>query len=191
MNRVVVIGVGNVLTGDDALGPTVVSTLDAEWVMEDAVELIDGGTPGMDLATMIHDADGLIVVDTARTDGAPGTLKCWDRDALLSRQLTPRTNPHAPGLLETLWTMQLAEAGPSEVELVGIVPQATEIGVGMCDDVRAAVPAAVDACIRVLTLWGFPPQRRDPPRTPNLWWEVAVTPPGRHAEGLPTRARSR
>jgi len=190
MKQVVVIGIGNVLTGDDALGPTAVLTLDALWDLPDGVEVIDGGTPGMDLATMIADVDGLIVVDSALAEGPPGTVKSWDHETLLAKPLTPRTNPHAPGLLETLWTMRLIERGPSEVRLIGVVPAETEVGIGMCDAVRDAVPTVVRMVIDTLAEWGFEARPATPPRNPALWWEAATTPPGAHAVGRRTPAPS-
>lgn len=188
MKRVLVIGIGNVLTGDDALGPTAVVTLDALWDLPEGVEAVDGGTPGMDLATMIVDVDGLIVVDSALSEGPPGTMKSWDREVLLAKPLTPRTNPHAPGLLETLWTMRLLERGPSDVRLIGVVPAETEVGIGMCDAVRDAVPGVVRMVIDTLTEWGFDPQPAAAPREPDLWWERATTPAGARAVGLRTPA---
>jgi Ni,Fe-hydrogenase maturation factor len=137
---------------------------------------------------MIHDADGLIVIDSALADGPPGTVKSWDRDTLLAKPLTPRTNPHAPGLLETLWTLRLAERGPSEVRLIGVVPQATEVGIGMCPEVRAAVPGVVQAVVDTLVEWEFAPRLASPPRRADLWWERATTPAGARAVGARTPA---
>lgn len=169
--RVVVVGMGNVLTGDDALGPTVVRHLQAGFAPRAEVELVDAGTPGMDLAGLLADADAAIVVDTVLGDELPGTVKRWDREALLARALQPRTNPHAPGLHETLLSLELLGLGPGRVVLVGVVPRAVEVGHGLTPEVEAAVPAAVEAITQVLAGWGTPLTPLPDPPPPDLWWK--------------------
>lgn len=172
-DRVVVLGVGNVLTGDDALGPTVVRTLDAGWILDPRVDVMDAGTPGMDLTVLVGGAEGLVVVDTVLSEGPPGTLKTYDREALLARPLTPRVNPHAPGLVESLLTMELADRAPRRVCLVGVVPHATHVGVGLSPAAADAVSHAVEAVVEILSLWGLSSRRRESALPPDLWWERA------------------
>jgi hydrogenase maturation protease len=175
----VVVGMGNVLTGDDALGPTVVRMLDALWTLPPYVETVDAGTPGMDLAGLLAEVDAAIVVDTVTGDEPPGTIKRYDREQLLSRPLQPRTNPHAPGLAETLFSLDLMEAGPGAVVLIGVIPKAVEVGTPLSCRVEAALPAAVAAVVRELASLGAPPSRRRPPVKPDLWWQRSPALSGR------------
>ncbi|MDA8068788.1 MAG: hydrogenase maturation protease [Actinomycetota bacterium] len=69
----VVIGCGNLLRGDDALGPIAVRELWQHGV-PDGVRLIDGGTAGMDVAFMMRGAGRVVIVDAARTGAEPGTV---------------------------------------------------------------------------------------------------------------------
>jgi hydrogenase maturation protease len=170
----VVIGIGNVLTGDDAFGPTVVKTLEAVWALPSGVEALDAGTPGMDLVALAAGASRVIVVDTVLSAGPPGTLRVYDRDQLLAKPLTPRVNPHAPGLVESLFTLDLSGDGPTDVLLVGVVPGPTDVGVGMSAEVVAAVPRVVDVIVAALRDWGLRPRRRAEPLEADLWWEVAA-----------------
>lgn len=173
-DRTIVLGIGNVLTGDDAFGPTVVKTLEATWELPPDVEALDAGTPGMDLVALAADADRVIVVDTVLSDGPPGTLRVYDREQLLAKPLTPRVNPHAPGLVESLFTLDLAGDGPLDVLLIGVVPGPTDVGVGMSGAVEAAVPVVVDVIVDALLSRGFALRRRPDPETPDLWWQVAA-----------------
>ena len=54
MARVVVLGIGNVLNSDDGLGPFVARTLLAGWDLVGDAEVLDAGTPGMDLISLLH-----------------------------------------------------------------------------------------------------------------------------------------
>lgn len=170
LRRVVVVGLGNVLTGDDAAGPTAVRVLDAEYEMPPQVEVVDAGTPGMDLASLLADADAAVVVDSVKGDEPPGTVKLYDRAALVARPLQPRTNPHAPGLVETLLSLDFLGLGPARVLLVGVVPGPVEVGVGLSPALSAAVPALVAAVTAELEGMGLPPLRREDPAPPDLWW---------------------
>ncbi len=68
-----VIGCGNLLRGDDAVGPVLVRRL-LDRGLPDGAEVADGGTSGMDVAFRMRGADRVILVDAAATGGEPGTL---------------------------------------------------------------------------------------------------------------------
>jgi hydrogenase maturation protease len=71
---VVVIGCGNLLRGDDAVGPCLVRLLWEQGVPDTGVVLVDGGTAGMDVAFKMRGARKVIIVDAAATGSPPGTI---------------------------------------------------------------------------------------------------------------------
>lgn len=71
---VVVIGCGNLLRGDDAVGPILVRHLWEEGIPEKGVVLVDGGTAGMDVSFKMRGARKVIIVDAAATGSEPGTI---------------------------------------------------------------------------------------------------------------------
>lgn len=68
-----VIGCGNLLRGDDAVGPILVRVMH-ELGLPPGVRLADGGTAGMDVAFNMRGADHVIIIDACRTGSKPGTL---------------------------------------------------------------------------------------------------------------------
>lgn len=72
-NQVIVIGCGNILRGDDAVGPTLVRHLWEIGIPED-VTIVDGGTGGMDVAFKMRGAAKVIIIDAAATGQPPGTI---------------------------------------------------------------------------------------------------------------------
>lgn len=68
-----IIGCGNLLRGDDAVGPLLVRRL-WETDLASRVRLVDGGTAGMDVAFQMEGASEVVLVDACRTGAAPGTL---------------------------------------------------------------------------------------------------------------------
>lgn len=170
--RVVVAGLGNVLVGDDALGPWVVRTLEARFELPPSVTVIEG-TPGNDLVPHLMGADAVIVADTVTTRGAPGTIVRYRRDEILRTPPALRVNPHQPGLKDSLFTLELLGEAPGEVLLVGVIPEVLETGLGLSPSVRAAVDRVVDEVVRELARLGLPatPRADAPPVHP--WWEAS------------------
>lgn len=169
---VLVVGLGNVLMGDDGFGPYVARLLESRYTCPDRVSILDLGTPGLDLIPHLTGIDVLILVDTVRSDGPPGSLRLYDRAALLRHPPQQRTRPHDPGVEETLLALDLAGGGPSEVLLVGVIPGPVKSGVGLTPVLRAAVPRAVRAVLRELGRRGRPLRRRPVPLPADIWWEA-------------------
>jgi hydrogenase maturation protease len=169
-SRVRVIGLGNVLMGDDAFGPWVVQTLLAEYEFPGGVSVEDLGTPGLDLVPYVADADALIVVDTVRSEAPPGTLRLYRRDDILRHPPQARLSPHDPGVKEALLTAEFAGRGPREVLLVGAVPADAAMGVRLSPALREAVPLAVTEVLRELERLGRRATPRTSPLAPDIWW---------------------
>jgi hydrogenase maturation protease len=170
MSKVKVIGLGNVLVGDDAFGPHAVQTLLAEYEVGRDVEVLELGTPGFDLIPYLMGADALIVVDTVKADAPPGTLRLYDRAKIIDKPPPPRLSPHEPGLMETLLTLEMIGGAPRDVLVVGVVPRSTETGIALSPELVAAMPEAVAAVVAELTRLGHPPVRRLESGVPELWW---------------------
>lgn len=170
--RVAVLGLGNILMGDDAVGPYVLELLEAELDLPADLELRDLGTPGPELAHIVEGLDALIVIDTVRVrDGAPGEIRLLRRPDIVKGAVPERLSPHDPSLRGALLAAGLLGRSPQEVLLVGIVPGQAELGIGFTPAVQAALPKAVAAVAAELQRLGVPANRRAEPRKPDVWWE--------------------
>jgi hydrogenase maturation protease len=169
--RVGIVGLGNVLMGDDALGPTVVRVFESAYEVQEGVSVTDAGTPGLDLTPYLIDLDALILVDTVKSEGPPGALRLYRKEEILRNPPQPRLGPHDPGIKESLLTLDFSGRAPREVLLVGVIPGRVEHGVGLSEGVREAVPKACEAVAEELKRLGLPARPRSLPRCPDLWWE--------------------
>ena len=70
---VLVVGCGNLLRGDDGVGPVMIRHLWDRGVPEGA-KLVDGGTAGMDVGFQMRGAKRVVIVDASTTGVAPGTV---------------------------------------------------------------------------------------------------------------------
>lgn len=169
-----ILGLGNVLMGDDGLGPYAIEVLKAGYEFPEHVSVIDVGTPGLDLTPFLSGADEIILVDTVKSDGAPGELRLYRREQILRYAPMPRLSPHDPGIKEALISLDLAGQAPKEVFIVGVIPGSAKMGPGLTDPVRRAVPGVLAEVFRELIRHGITPTPRASVEEPNTWWEAPV-----------------
>jgi hydrogenase maturation protease len=158
-----VFGLGNVLMGDDGLGPVAVRTFEAEYIVPPDVQVIDLGTPGLDLLPWLADVDRVILVDTVKTELPPGSVRLYEKADLLRYPPTARVGPHDPGVKEALHALEFAGRAPREVALIGVVPESTAMCLHLTPTIQAAVRSAVVAIANTLARFGTPVERRPQP----------------------------
>lgn len=144
-----VIGIGNVLMGDDAAGVRVIESLRELVTREPDVlppgtRLVDGGTTGLDLLGVVADCDGLVIVDAVRLGGPTGTVVRLRHDAIQAWRV-PDFRAPAGGIDELLAVAGLMGWLPDALVLVGIEAAGIDPGMELSRPVREALPAAVDA----------------------------------------------
>lgn len=170
-DRVGVVGVGNVLMGDDGVGPHVVKVLEASYEFPPLVELVDLGTPGADLPVYLRDYDVVVVVDALDAEGEKGEVRVVQKAQLLAARPSISASPHEPGLREALHALELHGGRLRDVRLVGVVAAEFTQGAMLSRTVRAAVPRAVEEVLRQLASLGVSGSPRVSPSEPDVWWE--------------------
>lgn len=166
-----IIGLGNVLMGDDGFGPYVIEALNAGYDFPANVTVIDAGTPGLDLAPFLLGAEAVIVIDSVRSDGAPGAIRSYRRDQILAHAPQQRLGPHDPGFKQTLLTLDFAGCAPRDVLLVGAIPLRVLPIARLSPTMRAAVPGAVRAVLIELERLDAAPTPKHAPSPIAPWWE--------------------
>jgi hydrogenase maturation protease len=167
-----VLGLGNVLMGDDGFGPAAVRAFESEYATGPDVDVVDLGTPGLDLSPWLFDVDRVIIVDTVNIDSAPGTVRIYDKAGMLRHPPGPRVGPHDPGVKEALHTAELAGCAPREVVLVGVAPGRTAMDLDLTPAVAAAIPKAIEAIVDTLRRWGVEVTKRASPLQTRSWWSA-------------------
>jgi hydrogenase maturation protease len=118
--RILVLGVGNILLGDEGTGVRVIQKLEDEYVFSENVELYDGGTLGLKLLEPICRSDFAIVVDIVRGGGAPGAIyRIAEKD--LPKKIPYKSSLHELNIVETLIYAEELGNKPETV-VIGIEP---------------------------------------------------------------------
>jgi hydrogenase maturation protease len=177
MSQICLMGIGNVLMGDDALGPFVVESLQAAFELPRNVTVLDAGTPGLDLTLYLDGFDAIIAVDAlhagpGHVHGKPGEVRAFRRKDLLAGGLPIVLSPHEPTLREALFRLDVLGRCPPDVLLVGTYPERVETGTGLSPAVRAAVPFIQVQVLRELQRLGARATPRREPQPARIWWEA-------------------
>jgi hydrogenase maturation protease len=170
VNRALIGGIGNVLLGDDGIGPYVVRILESRYDFGDNVALADLGTPALDLTHQIVGLHALILVDSVASDYPAGTLLLYRKEDILRDTPAQRLDPHSPALSECLMTADMLGATPEHVLLVGIAGKVYEPESPMSVGVRNSVEAAIGAILDELLRLGYDVQKKLSPDEPAIWW---------------------
>ena len=141
--RVVVLGVGNVLMSDEGVGVHAVEALGNGYDVPDEVEIIDGGTSGMDCLDRIADADLLLIADCMRSkDKAPGTITRLE-DGQIDAWFKTKISPHQVGLSDVLAACCFHGISPKRVVLLGVQPESFDTSMSLTATVAAVLPDLV------------------------------------------------
>ena len=157
--RTLVLGLGNPLMGDDGAGVAALERLRDAWEIPAGVELVDGGTWGMNLLPLIEASSHLILIDAIRTGAAPGTLVVLERNQL-PRYFSLKLSPHQIDLREVLALAELRGLLPDDLVAVGIEPQRMEMELCLTPAVLAGLDQVIDLVVERLEWAGHRCRRR-------------------------------
>jgi hydrogenase maturation protease len=155
-SRVLILGIGNILWGDEGFGVRAVEEFHRRYVLPANVTVLDGGTQGLYLLDYVTATDRLLVFDAIDYHLPPGTLKCVEGDEVPKFTGAKKMSLHQTGFQEVLSAADLLGRCPTSLVLIGCQPLDLEAwGGSLTLPVSAALPAAIAAAITVLERWGI------------------------------------
>lgn len=150
-SQTLLLGVGNLLLSDEGVGIHVIEHLQAAYSIPAWLQIMDGGTLGLDLLAYLAGIERLILVDAVETGGPPGTIIRLENEAVpifLARHLSP----HQIGIPDMLYAARLRDLAPAQLVLWGMQPASLEIGLELSPAVAARFEAFVTAVAQELGL---------------------------------------
>lgn len=152
--KALVLGIGNLLIGDEGVGCTTVSELSRRYTLPASVECVDGGTAGFELLSMIDNKDQVILIDALRNDMAPGTVVMVEGEHV-PKAFLARTTPHQLGICDVLAAAQLCDTMPKHLTLFGIEPKQLDVGIGLSPEVEVGMEKTIRAVVDQLRHFGY------------------------------------
>jgi len=159
--RVLVLGLGNILLSDEGVGARLAARLARDFSFDGNVEVIDGGTSGMELLEPIAECDVLIVVDAVKTGKTPGTLVRLTGNAVPAFFMN-KVSPHQVALSDVLASLRLTGEYPGEVVIHGIEPESLATGLELTHTVGARRDELLGNVLEELERLGHRPRRFTP-----------------------------
>ncbi len=114
------------------------------------VEIVDGGTAGLNLLYYLEGVDRLVIIDAVETGGPPGTIVRLAGDKVPA-YMALKVSPHEITLPDFLAAAKLRDLYPREVIVWGMQPESLEVGVDLSPEVAACLPDLVNCVIAEFT----------------------------------------
>jgi hydrogenase maturation protease len=152
--RVTVLGIGNILLSDEGVGVHVIDLLKEQYAFSPGIDLIDGGTMGLDLLPLFQIRDKILIIDAVdfgKKAGHVGVLNGNDIPSVLNSKLSV----HHIGLSDVLFAAKLMRETPPEVCLVGVQPKYLDVGLDMTHEVQEQLPTIIDHVLKKLKDWNI------------------------------------
>jgi hydrogenase 3 maturation protease len=145
--RIAIVGVGNELRGDDAVGVHLVRALESCSELGSNLQLIDAGSAPENITGLLRRFHPSLVMifDAARMGEVPGTA-CW-----LEWEMVASTGPTTHTLPLVVFADYLILELNCKVILVGIQPGNIELGSQMSDEMYTSIEIISSGLSRVLS----------------------------------------
>jgi hydrogenase maturation protease len=155
---VLVLGIGNALMSDDAFGGRVIAELQRQFVFPTGVEILDGGTLGLDLLPRFEGVEKLLIIDALEMAAAAGTIFRLAGEEV-PRAFASKLSVHQMGVQDLLAVAELQGHLPGELVVWGVQSGSIEMSLELTPAVAAAVSPVVEAVAVELADWGYPVAR--------------------------------
>ncbi len=150
-NKTAVIGLGNLLLGDEGTGLHAIHLLE-ERLQGRAVDVIEGGTPGYNLLHQFDEREKIIFIDAGNCGMQPGEFTRFTPDDVISRKAEPGFSLHEFDLIEFIeFAGSLHKT--DNVEIVIYCMQALEITMSgeLSPPVKKSLPFLVEKVYNEVT----------------------------------------
>jgi hydrogenase maturation protease len=155
---VLVLGIGNAVMSDDAFGVRVVAELQRRFQFPPEVEIVDGGTLGLDLLPRFEGVEKLLIIDALEMGAAAGTVFRLAGEEV-PRAFASKLSVHQMGVQDLLAVAELQGHLPGELVVWGVQSGSIEMSLELTPAVAAAVEPVVEAVAAELADWGYPAAR--------------------------------
>ncbi len=137
---------------DDGLGLAALERLRG-YEFDPVVELVDGGTWGLNLLPVIEDASRVLLLDAINVGAAPGTMVVLERHQL-PLYLSTKVSPHQVDLHDVLALAELRGRLPTDTVAMGLQPERVEMSTGLTVTVDRGLDRVVGSALSRLGEWG-------------------------------------
>jgi len=137
--RIVVLGLGNILLMDEGFGVHLDESLKTQKQPKN-IELIDGGTAGLDVLLTLKNVDKLIIVDAIKDDKPAGTVYRFSAHEVLDSSPMSALSLHHVSVMEALALIKHTHHAPDEIIIYGVEPKEINWGTSLSEEIQTKIP---------------------------------------------------
>lgn len=152
--EVTILGVGNVILRDEGFGVRTAEYLDAHYDFPENVQVVDGGTLGIELTQYVTGTKKLLVIDSINGGQKPGTRFHFRNDAIMEH-FQDKLSAHEVGIQDVLALLTVTGRKIPEVVVLGAQPYDLEAGVELSPEMKKLLPLIAQEAVDVLKDWGI------------------------------------
>lgn len=156
-----ILGLGNILCGDEGIGCRIVEHLFATSVFPECVQIMDGGTMGQELLGRVMEADNLLVIDCGDFGQNPGESVTLFNDETPIWLGARKMSPHQSSFAEVLALAKLKSRLPAKLALLGVRPLKLAFGANLSPFLLKKIPEYASLTKDILKQWGIEASARD------------------------------
>jgi hydrogenase maturation protease len=145
-SSVLILGLGNLLRGDDGIGPRLIEELNRRGLPK-GITALDGGTAGFDLLNMLEGYERVVIVDAAEIGQEPGQFVRFTPGEVRLAGSTDTLSLHHAGLAEALALAEALGQPLPEIVIFGVQPAQIEWGEKLTPAVEAVLPDLVETVL--------------------------------------------
>ena len=141
------------LVSDEAIGIHVIQRLAERYRIPEEVQILDGGTLGLNLLCYLDGIENLLIVDAVEVEAEPGALLRLEGDEVPAF-LSVKMSPHQIGVSDMRFAAKLSDLYPRNLVLLGVQPGRLDVGLELSPDVAGQVDALLSQVLEQLAQWG-------------------------------------
>ena len=168
-SEITVLGIGNIILSDEGFGVRVAEFLEKKYSFPGSVQIVDGGTLGIELTQYVTGTQKLLVIDSINGGAAAGTRFRFQNEAVMEH-FQDKLSAHEVGIQDVLALLNVTGRKIPEVIVIGAQPYKVEAGVRLSDEMRAILPDVAAEALEILAGWGVKPE----PRTESLAQDFGI-----------------
>ena len=147
-NKILVLGIGNYLMGDEGVGVHAALQLQNENLSSD-IDIVDGGTGGFHLLEYFEKYKTIILIDATLDNNSNGTIRLIK--PRFAQDFPTAMSTHDIGLKDMVSALQLMNKMPVIHLLVVSIESLQQQGIELTDEIEKAMPLLIKKVKHLIT----------------------------------------
>jgi hydrogenase maturation protease len=151
-NKVLILGIGNYLMGDEGVGVHVANRLQNENLPAE-VDVVDGGTGGFHLLGYFEGYETVILIDATLDDNPNGTIRLIK--PRFAQDFPKAMSTHDIGLKDMVSALQLMGKMPTIHLFVVSIESLQQQGIELTEEIENVIPELIDKIKNLVATFDF------------------------------------